>query len=99
MRSHRYAVLLAATALATVTRPSLAQSAGDGFLFHTPGVSWELFGGFDRATASSDVFASVTKQLTLNPGDFSTATFATNFPIRLSPTNHILCNPSFSNVP
>ena len=91
-------LFLVTTALATVTRPSLAQSAGDGFLFHTPGVSWELYGGFDRATASSDVFAFVTKQLTLTRGDFSSATFGTNFAIRVSPTNDIVFDASFTNV-
>jgi hypothetical protein len=79
MRPGRHvALLLAATALTAVTRPSRAQTAGDGFSFHSPIFTWGIQGGFDRASAGSDVFAFVTKQLTLSRGDFSSATFGTN---------------------
>jgi hypothetical protein len=98
MTSARYAALLAATAIAAVTRPSLAQSAGDGFLFHVPGGSWGVYGGFDHAIASSDVFSFVTKQLTLNRGDFSSAKFGSNLAIRLSPSNDIVFDVSYANV-
>src|SRR6266481_8968703 len=89
MTSGRYAALLLA-ATAAVVRPSHAQSAGDGFLFHAPGGSWGLYGGFNRARAGSDLFAFVTKQLTLNRGDFSSATFGSNLAVRLSPSNDIV---------
>jgi hypothetical protein len=98
MKSGRYAALLAATAIAAVTRPSLAQSAGDGFLFHVPGGSWGVYGGFDRAIAGSDVFRFVTKQLTLNRGDFSSAKFGSNLAIRLSPSNDIVFDVSYASV-
>lgn len=89
---------LAAIALVAVTRPSHAQNAGDGFLFHAPGGSWGIYGGFERATASSDVFAFVTKQLTLSRGDFSAATVGTNIAIRVSPTNDIVLDLNYTNV-
>ena len=99
MTSGRYAAwLLAATAIVTVTRPSHAQSAGDGFLFHAPGGSWGVYGGFNRASASGDVFAFVTKQLTLNRGDFSSATFGSNLAVRLSPSNDIVFDVSVAGV-
>ncbi len=98
MTSARYAALLAATAIAAVTRPSLAQSAGDGFLFHVPGGSWGVYGGFDHAIASSDVFSFVTKQLTLNRSDFSSAKFGSNIAIRLSPSNDIVFDVSYASV-
>ena len=98
MKSGRYAALLAATAIAAVSRPSLAQRAGDGFLFHVPGGSWGVYGGFDRAIAGSDVFSFVTKQLTLNRADFSSAKFGSNVAIRLSPSNDIVFDVSYASV-
>ncbi len=62
MSCTRYAVLLlTATAVATIPRPSLAQSAGDGFLFHVPVATWTVRGGFDHAFASGDIFNFVTQ--------------------------------------
>ena len=99
MTSRRYAaLLLAAIAIATVTRPSHAQTAGDGFLFHVPSFSWGLRGGFNRASAGSDVFAFVTKQLTLSRADFRSATFGSDVAIRLSPSNDIVFDVGYTSV-
>src|ERR1041385_108229 len=96
----RYVVLLlTATAVATIPRPSLAQSAGDGFLFHVPVGTWTVRGGFDHAFASSDIFNFVTKQLTLDRSDFSSATFGTNVAVRVSPANDIVFVVGSSTVP
>lgn len=95
----RYAaLLLAATTVAAVSRPSQAQSAGDGFLFHPPTVSWGLHGGFDRAIAGGDVFGFVTEQLTLSRGDFSSATFGGSFAIRVSPATHVVFDVSYASI-
>src|SRR6266516_2650180 len=99
MTSTRYAVLLlTATAVATIPRPSLAQSAGDGFLFHVPVATWTVRGGFDHAFASGDIFNFVTKQLTIDRSDFSSATFGTNVAVRVSPANDLVFDVGFSNV-
>ena len=99
MSCTRYAVLLlTATAVATIPRPSLAQSAGDGFLFHVPVATWTVRGGFDHAFASGDIFNFVTKQLTLDRSNFSSATFGTNVALRVSPANDIVFDVGFSNV-
>jgi hypothetical protein len=99
MKSGRHAAwLLAATALAAVTRLSHAQSAGDGFMFRTPLFSWGIHGGFDRAIASSDVFGFVTKQLTLSRGDFSSVTFGSNLAIPVSRSNDIVLDVSYASV-
>ena len=91
MTCTRYAVLLlTATAVATIPRPSLAQSAGDGFLFHVPVATWTVRGGFDHAFASGDIFNFVTKQLTIDRADFSSATFGTNVAVRVSPANDLV---------
>lgn len=99
MTSTRYAVLLlTATAVATIPRPSLAQSAGDGFLFHIPVATWTVRGGFDHAFASGDLFNFVTKQLTIDRSDFSSATFGSNVAVRVSPVTDIVFDISYASV-
>ncbi len=99
MTSGRSAALfLAAAIVAAVTRPLHAQSAGDGFLFHTPIVSWGLHGGFDRAMAGGDVFGFVTTQLTLNRADFASGTFGGHVAIRVSPATDIVFDVSYASV-
>ncbi len=90
--------LLATTALTAVTRPSLAQSAGDGFMFRTPLFTWGVHGGFDRASAGSDVFAFVTKQLTLSRDDFSSATFGSSLALPVSRSNDIVFDVGYASV-
>jgi hypothetical protein len=99
MTPGRYAaLLLAATAVAAVVRPSLAQKAGDGFLFHAPMGSWGLHGGFDHAFAGGDVFSFVTNQLTLSRADFSSATLGGNVALHLSPANDIVFDLTYASV-
>jgi len=98
MTSGRYAALLIAATAVAVTRPSHAQSAGDGFLFHAPVFSFGVRGGFDRASAGSDVFSFVTKQLTLNRRDFSSATFGTDLAIPVSRSNDIVFDAGLTSV-
>jgi len=99
MTPGRYAALLvAATAVVAVVRPSFAQNAGDGFLFQAPIGTWGIHGGFDRANAGGDVFSFVTNQLTLNRADFSSATFGGNVAIRLSPVNDIVFDLTYASV-
>jgi hypothetical protein len=99
MTHRRYAAwLLAATAIAAVTPPSHAQSAGDGFLFHAPFFTFGVRGGFDHATASSDLYKFVTQQLTLDRGDFSSATFGTSLGIPVSRSNDIVFDVGLTSV-
>ena len=101
MTSGRYAggaLFLAAAAIVAVTRPSRAQTAGDGFLFHTPLFTWGIRGGFDRAIAGSDLFSFVTKQLTLDRGDFSSATVGTTFALPVSRFNDIVFDIGYASV-
>jgi len=79
-----------------VAKPVQAQSSGDGFLFKQPDVSWGVRGGFDRATAGSDIFSFVTDQLTLRRGDFSSATLGTDVGIRLSPRVDLVLGVAYS---
>ncbi|OLC88634.1 MAG: hypothetical protein AUI86_03235 [Gemmatimonadetes bacterium 13_1_40CM_3_66_12] len=99
MRSTRCAVLLlTATAVATISRPSHAQTAGDGFLFRVPVGTWSVRGGFDHAFASGDLFNFVTKQLTIDRSDFSSATFGSNVAVRVSPVTDIVFDISYASV-
>ena len=51
--------------------PATAQSAGNGYLFHAPNATLSVRAGYSRASAASDVFDDVTRDLTLSRGDFS----------------------------
>src|SRR5216117_578748 len=101
MTSGRYAggaLFLAAAAIVAVTRPSRAQTAGDGFLFHRPLFTWGIHGGFDRAIAGSDLFSFVTKQLSLDRGDFSSATVGTTLGLPVSRFNDIVFDIGYASV-
>lgn len=98
MRLGRSAVLLLTATVFAVARPSHAQSAGDGFLFRVPSFSWGVHAGFDRASAGSDLFAFVTRELTLDRADFSSATFGNKLAIRLSPSNDLVFDVTYSNA-
>jgi hypothetical protein len=76
---------LALLGLVLVAGPVSAQGSGDGFLFEPPTGTFAIRGGFDRATAGSDVFAFVTNELTVNRGDFSAPTLAFDVGVHLSP--------------
>jgi hypothetical protein len=64
--------------------PAAAQDSGRGFFLGTPVGSLVIRGGYDRALASSDVFAFTTQQLTLSKGDFSGLSFAGEIGVRMS---------------
>src|SRR4051812_34503005 len=65
---------VAATLLAGGAGSSSAQSAGNGYMFHSPDVTVSVRGGYSRADARSDVFDDATSNLTLDRGDFSSLT-------------------------
>ena len=69
-RSIRTALLVPALLAGAVT-PASAQSAGNGYLFHQPNVTLSVRAGYSHASAGSDVFDDVTRDLTLDRGDFS----------------------------
>jgi hypothetical protein len=62
-----------------------AQDTGNGFLFRAPTGEVSFSGGFDRATAGSDIFSFTANELTLNRRDFSALTFATDVDKVLTP--------------
>jgi opacity protein-like surface antigen len=76
--------LAIALALAIAGVPAAAQSAGDGYLFHTPFATIGIRGGYSAATAGSDVFDDVTRQLTLNKRDFGSLTVGGDIGFRIT---------------
>jgi opacity protein-like surface antigen len=61
-----------------------AQMAGNGYLFHAPYVTFNVRGGYSAATAGSDVFDDVTRQLTLNKRDFGSLTIGADVGFRMT---------------
>jgi opacity protein-like surface antigen len=76
---------LGAAALAATARPARAQAAGPGFLFGAPHASFTIRTGYDVASANSDLFSTVTNELTLKKSDFSSPTIATDLGFSLNP--------------
>jgi len=77
-----FALLATATLLAAGPTGAGAQQGrpdplahGDGFLFHQPNATFSLRGGYSRANASSELFTSQQKQLTIGPRGFDRASF------------------------
>lgn len=94
MRTRFACGLLAALGFAT---PMSAQSrGGDGFLFAPPHATLSIRGGFARPSASSDVFSFVTERLTVNRGDFSGLSLATDLAIRVRSRADVLVGTGIS---
>jgi hypothetical protein len=86
MRPVRLAALgLSAVCVLSAPGSAAAQSSGDGFLFRAPQGEVSIRGGFNRATAGSDLFSFTESQLTVNSRDFSSPTFATDVDVALTP--------------
>ena len=85
MRPVRVAVLgLSVVFVLSVPGRVQAQGSGEGFLFRAPQGEVSIRGGFNHAATGSDLFSFTASQLTISPGDFSAATFATDVDIALT---------------
>jgi hypothetical protein len=96
MRRPIWLALAAGTLLAGTPGPSFAQSAGQGYLFHSPVVTLTVRGGYARANAGSDVFDDVTSDLTLDRGDFSSITAAGDVTLHVRPRVDLVFSGAFS---
>ena len=70
-RPKKSTIVLAAALALGVALPLQAQRSGDGYLFHSPEIRLSLRGGYDRASANSDIFDEAMTNLTLKKRDFS----------------------------
>jgi len=96
-RPIRFAIV-AATLLAVAARSSPAQSAGNGYLFHSPDVTISVRGGYSRADARSDVFDDVTTNLTLDRGDFSSLTAGADLAVHVTSRADLVFAAGFSRA-
>src|SRR3981081_1507212 len=70
-RPKKSTIVLSVALALGVALPVQAQRSGDGYLFHSPEIRLSLRGGYDRASANSDIFDDATTNLTLKKRDFS----------------------------
>lgn len=61
------------------------EASGDGFLFGAPRASVSLRAGYSGATAGSDIFSFVTRELSLRRGDFSSFAMGGDIALTLRP--------------
>ena len=87
--------VLALTLLVGPAPAARAQESGDGFLFAAPKWTMTLRGGYDRATAGSDIFRFMTSTLTLKKGDFSGYSFGGELAYSVSPRVDIAFGASY----
>src|SRR4051812_15306282 len=76
--------IAAVLAIASPGARASAQVAGNGYLFHAPYVTFNVRGGYAAASAGSDVFDDVTRQLTLNKRDFGSLTVGGDIGFRIT---------------
>lgn len=72
---------LLALCLAVVAGAPLQAQSGDGYLLGRPSGSFTLRGGYSHATAGSDLYDEVTRNLTLKKSDFSGVSLGAEFAI------------------
>jgi hypothetical protein len=94
----RAQALILAVALALLLVPALtqAQGTGEGFFFKEPVATWALRAGFDHANAQSDIFSFTSRELTVDRGDFSGFTIASDVNLRVSPRLGVVLGASYS---
>ncbi|MEP6999849.1 MAG: hypothetical protein ABI969_05190 [bacterium] len=78
--------------------PLHAQRSGDGYLFHAPEAQITIRGGYDRATAKSDVFEQSIDLLTINKSDFSGINVGAEIGIPLSSRLELSFYASYSHA-
>ena len=77
--------------------PLLAQSSGDGFMFHAPEARFTIRAGYDHANAHSDIFNDAVNFFTLSRADFSGATIGGEAGFSLGSRFDISADLSFSH--
>lgn len=85
IRLRRATALLATLVGMTAAEPLHAQFGGNGFLFGRPSGSVTLRGGFSQASARSDLFEDISRDLTIKRGDFSGASYGGEIGVSVTP--------------
>jgi opacity protein-like surface antigen len=97
MKRPNWSMLVAAALLVGAAGPAIAQTEGDGYLFHRPVVALTLRGGYSHANAASDVFQDVTQNLTLNRNDFSSLSLAGDLAIPVTERVELVFSGAYSH--
>ena len=101
MRLKRFAISARLALVCSVLTASVgaAQAAsGNGFLFGAPLGSFTLRAGYAGASAGSDLFSQVTKDLSLNRGDFSSIGVGLDLAFALRPRLDLVVSGDFSGM-
>jgi hypothetical protein len=77
--------VLVVLCLVSGVQTAWAQDGPDGFLLKSPVGAVSFRGGMNRATAGSDVFSFVTRELTLDRSDFRAMTVAADAGVGITP--------------
>jgi opacity protein-like surface antigen len=88
--------LVAAALLVGAAAPVHAQTGGDGYLFHRPIATLTVRGGYAHATAASDVFDDVTRDLSLDRSDFGSLSIGGDVAFTLSERYDLVLSGAFS---
>jgi hypothetical protein len=98
MSRHRTILTLALVAFAAIPSAGDAQSGGRGFFFREPRASLTLRTGWAGARARSDLFTFTTEQLTLNRGDFSSASLGADVALRVLARTNVVFSLGFADA-
>lgn len=93
---HLFAVIVV---VALTSSPGAAQGTGDGFLFGRPQGTLTIRAGYDRATASSNLFSFTSNQLTLNKAAFSSPVIEADLALRLGERTDLVFASAYSGLP
>ena len=92
------ALALAVVLVGGGARAASAQSAGNGYLFHSPEGRFTVRGGYALATAQSDLFDFTVKELTLSRRDFSGLTLGAEFGVPVADRWELTIDLAFSRA-
>jgi hypothetical protein len=92
----RWAVPFALTA--ALASGAGAQEMGNGFMFGNPRGTFALRGGWAAASATSELFAFTTNELTLDRRDFSSPSVGLDLGIRVLERTHLIASIDLSGV-
>ena len=84
-RRATYSGCLLVAASLVVAPIARAQGSGDGFLFRSPGGSFRVWTGYDRALANSPIFKFVTDTFTLSKSSFGAFAIGADLAVRVAP--------------
>ena len=101
MRLNRFTMPATAALICSALMASVGAAqdgSGNGFLFGPPTGSFTLRAGYAGASAGSDLFSQVTKDLSLNRGDFSSIGFGADLAFALRPRLDLVVSADFSGM-